>query len=185
MDVLERLGVERSKGKMYHCPNPEHEDRRASSSVKNNYIHCFVCNETWRVDEVVMLVLGINKKEAIRWLIEEFRLDITKLFVQGSNKLGEEREKLIEYDEAIGKMWVKFRKWVDKQGGIAIADWYSIWSEMDYIIELINQGEEIENKQERRQYYKEIYELSCKFLQKWVKKVEKIKKNKKMKEVRK
>jgi hypothetical protein len=58
------LGVELSK--RVRCPF--HDDHHPSASIKNNKLHCWVCNKTWDGISYVMETKEVNFIEAIKYI---------------------------------------------------------------------------------------------------------------------
>jgi|TARA_B100000315_G_C14450967_1_gene529090 hypothetical protein len=56
------------KRNMTNCFN--HEDKHPSMGIKNNMVHCFVCDKTWDTIAVVMEVKGLSFTEAVRYLTQ-------------------------------------------------------------------------------------------------------------------
>lgn len=79
-DLAEELGLEiqRNGTNLYVlCPNPEHNDRRASNCVlydKNAY--CFACHKSWDAIGLVMEVRHCNFMEAVAFLSDLYGLGI-------------------------------------------------------------------------------------------------------------
>ncbi len=48
---------------------PFHEDNHPSASVRNNKLHCFVCNRTWDTIDFWMEINGRSFSEAVRSLL--------------------------------------------------------------------------------------------------------------------
>jgi len=57
------------KGGSLCCPF--HDDKHPSAAIKNNRLHCFVCNQTWDSIEVARKIKGMGFIEAVRFLIEK------------------------------------------------------------------------------------------------------------------
>lgn len=62
--ISQILGTESSK---INCPF--HDDTHPSASIKNNKLHCFVCNETWDTISLVMKGSNLTFSEAVRRLL--------------------------------------------------------------------------------------------------------------------
>jgi len=166
VDLLQRLGVKQDVKGKYHCPF--HDDQRASASVKNNYLHCFVCNETWRPVELVRDILRVSWNEAVEWLVDEYELDREQVF-----KKIEEKKKIaknvVDYEDAILKLWWALVEWIKKQGITDLGFWYHLYSHVEYIWGLVDYKDEVINK---HLYLKQVYERMCEFVKFWRRKVE-------------
>lgn len=66
-DITELLEEQPRRG-MIHCINPEHEDEHPSASIKNNRIHCFVCNESWDPIAYIMKTQNTDFIRAVKFL---------------------------------------------------------------------------------------------------------------------
>ena len=62
--TIEQLLPHPVKNKMTNCFN--HEDKHPSMSIKNNKVHCFVCDKTWDTIAAVQEVKGLTFPEAVR-----------------------------------------------------------------------------------------------------------------------
>ncbi len=58
--IQEILGTDR---KTMRCPF--HDDKHPSASIKNNRLHCFVCNKTWNPVDYLMEKEMLSFKEAV------------------------------------------------------------------------------------------------------------------------
>lgn len=59
--VTTLLGTEK---KIINCPF--HDDRHPSAGIKNNRLHCFVCNKNWDSISLVMAKEGLNFIDAVK-----------------------------------------------------------------------------------------------------------------------
>ena len=49
---------------------PFHEDKHPSASIRDNKLHCFTCNKTWNVIDIIMEKEGLGFIEAVKYLNE-------------------------------------------------------------------------------------------------------------------
>jgi len=75
--VLDKLNIRSlMSGKRYQCPNPCHEDRHPSMSVKNNRWRCFSCGAHGGVIDLVKTVFDIDFPSACEWLVDNFNVNV-------------------------------------------------------------------------------------------------------------
>lgn len=71
--LLEAYGFRRNRNR-WACIF--HDDRRPSCTVRNNRLHCWVCNRWWSSIDLVMELDGLDLKGAVRLLADFYGIPI-------------------------------------------------------------------------------------------------------------
>lgn len=74
-EVMEHYGVQFNSRGFAKCPF--HNEKTASLSIKNDYFKCFGCGQGGGVIDFVMLYFGIEFKDAVIKLNNDFSLGLT------------------------------------------------------------------------------------------------------------
>ena len=103
-EAFQKLGIEGS-GLKYRCFNPEHDDRSPSlySEPRENYFHCVGCGIGGDIGRLYELRFGIDRKEAIGRIVNDFGVGSPYKKAKESARQSE------KYNRIKLKKWKKFR----------------------------------------------------------------------------
>lgn len=117
-ELLRHYGIDIGKNRRISCPF--HNGKDKNCSIKEDYMHCFVCGESADQISFVQKLFGLSFQETLRKIDADFALNIysehsyedlrKSHFEQKALQAKREREKA-EQEKADAEYWEAFDEW--------------------------------------------------------------------------